>query len=159
MQTIDIETVDDRRFMAFDPASDTQVVSSNAPPTDDRPKPKPSRHRHLFVEGSITEPVIEQVMKSIPKGASAAMAIEIILGRLGYRPEHLVRIRRRIARWEQNQKATHRMPTHLKVAATAVALVDAVLDRIANPLPEPTLKEKAGKFFKGVVEQFNEARG
>lgn len=123
-----------------------------------KPKKQPSVHRSLHVDGAITEQVVEHVLDSVPKGAPSAMVREVLAERLGYAWADLdVRVRRRIERWKQNREPRgHRMPTHLKVAATSIALIDAVHAEVEKRAAEP-ISAKVGRTVKGWADKVKSA--
>ncbi len=123
-----------------------------------KPKKPPSVHRSLHVDGAVTEQVVEHVLGSVPKGVPSAMVREVLAERLGYAWADLnVRVRRRIERWKQNREPRgHRMPTHLKVAATSIALIDAVHAELERRAAEP-ISAKVGRTVKGWVDKVKAA--
>lgn len=115
-----------------------------------QPKKQPSVHRHLHVDGAITKEVVDHVLKSLPEGLPAQVGCQQLAERLGYEFEDLnVRVRRRIERWKAGPGAKgHRMPTHIKVAATSLAIIDEVgkaLEAYKPPTAGQMVKKWAGK--------------
>jgi hypothetical protein len=145
--------LDGRRYVALDIETRTPdgepamaYTVENPSTTNDtgvekKPKQVPYRHRHLFVEGSINETIVSQIMETLPKGLDAEYLGPEIASRLGWprTEEAVAAIRRRVARWEGRRDKRTRMPTHIKVAATTIALIDAVAVEFVKPRADKTV--------------------
>lgn len=134
-----IDEVGDRRFMAIDPAKLDEAKSfvrdkagafqardkatgDTFAVKPDKPKKVPARHRHLTVDASIDDGLVDKVVAAVPAKTPEAMRA-LIMTRLHYLPSDEAWLRRRVARFIANARG-RRMPLHIKEKHVAVRLLD-----------------------------------